>query len=197
VTHSTSRRTPRAAALLSLGLATLAGCHDLPERRGATVVEGIAPTGALEEKNPVDVVVPPVIDESGNPALPANALRSAFQRGLVKRRYSPLASEYIDMALVDGSYRPGTLEEDAVLAVIIEGWDTEHTESHGRIGVRAEVRLIDAATLSVLWSGRVDRKFEFGSLRGLTATRERFTNEACDQIAGEILAALPTRAPQP
>jgi hypothetical protein len=195
-TRPVLRRRPRSLALLGLGL-VLVACNNLPERRGASVVQGVAPSGALEEANPADIVVAPILDETGNRAFPAAMLREAFQAGLVKRRYSPLGLAYVDDHVVEGAYTPGTLEEDAVLTVIVESWDTTYLESRGGIAVRAEARLTDAATQGLLWSGRIDRSFDFGSLRARNPTRERFQREACDKIAGEILAALPARTPQP
>jgi hypothetical protein len=190
----------RALAFLALGLSTAlaAACNQIPKRRGATVVESVAPSGALEERNPVDVVVAAVIDESGNRACPTGILREAFYQGLVGRYYSPLALSFVDATVAEGdTYRPGTLREDAVLTVVIEGWDTAFWETNGALGVRAEARLLDARTMNVRWSGRIDGRYEFAHLRPRTASDRAFTESVCRELANEVLAALPSRRASP
>jgi hypothetical protein len=196
VNHLLSRRSPLALVTL-LVLVALTACNQLPKRRGAAVVEGIAPAGAIEESNPTDIVVPPVIDETGQAGFPAAALRECFQEGLVKRRYSPLSLEYVDLHVVDGIYSMGTLEEDAVLEIIVEDWDTTYLDARGAVGIRAVVRLVDASTRGLLWSGRIDQTFELGPLRNNRTTLEATYRRACEAIAPEVLAALPAHTPAP
>jgi hypothetical protein len=193
-------RSLRAVAFLALGLATVlaAACNQIPKRRGATVVESAAPRGALQEQNPNDVVVTAVIDESGNRACPTGILRSAFYECLVGRHYSPLALSFVDATVAEGdTYRPGTLREDAVLSVVIERWDTSFWETNSALELRAEARLLDARTMAVLWSGRVDDRYDFRHLRSRSATDLAFTQAACRELANEVLAALPPRKAAP
>lgn len=194
--HPNVRRSPLALLALFI-LASLTACNQLSPRRGSTVVEGVAPIGAIEEANPTDIVVAPVIDETRQRGFPAQTMRDSFQSGLVKRRYSPLSNEYVDLHVVDGVYTAGTLEEDAVLEVIVEDWDTAYLDARGAVGVRAVVRMVDASTQALLWSGRIDRTFELGPIRGKKTTTARLYERVCEEVATEVLAALPTREPAP
>lgn len=195
--HSIDWPIVRRALPALLVLLALTACNELPTRHGATIVPGVAPQGALEEANPSDIVVAPVIDETGRAGMPAQDLRTSFQRGLVKRRYSPLANEYVDLHVVDGVYSAGTLEEDAVLEVIVEDWDPTYLEARGAVGVRAVVRLVDASTQGLLWSGRIDQTVELGPLRNTKTTTGAVYQRVCDEVATEVLAALPAHAPAP
>lgn len=193
-------RSIRAVAFAVLALATVlaSACNQIPKRRGATVVESPAPSGALMEVNPVDVVVAAVIDESGNRACPTGILREAFYEGLVGRYYSPLSLSFVDATVAEGdTYRPGTLREDAVLSIVIERWDTSFFDTNSALGVRAEARLLDARTMGVLWSGRIDDRYDFGHLRPRSASDRAFTESVCRELANEILAALPPRKASP
>ena len=199
MTRSTARSVPRlpfprSAALLAVALA-LSACNDLPKRPGSTV-ETVS-SARLEKKNPVDVVVAPVENATGRKGVPVAALREAFQDGLVKRRYSPLALEYVDRKVVNAAYRPGLLQEEAVLQVVIEGWDDSLWESRGAITVKARARMLDAEDPAAgqLWVGSVDHRFDFGSKQDQLISADARLRFACDQIAAEILAALPARNP--
>jgi hypothetical protein len=191
----------RSLGLVALGCTFLAsGCSGPQTTRG---ISTISSGGALlEEKSPLEVVVAPVINASGNADVPAAHLRNAFQQGLVQRRYSPLALEFVDKKVghaSQASYRPGSLDEEAVFQIAIEHWDSSLWEIHSALMVKMQVRMLDARdpTAPALWTARVDRRFDF------TRDRERFTTEdaalrhASEEIAAEMLAALPTRSPAP
>jgi hypothetical protein len=145
------------------------------------------------------VVVAQVENESGNVKLPAAMLRSAFHQGLVKRRYSPLALEYVDRKSGDEEYRRGSLQEEAVLEIRVERWDTRLWEANSALLVKLDAHLIDAKDPSggELWSGRIDRRFDFGLERNQFPTQEALLRHVCTQIATEMLAALPARHARP
>lgn len=186
-----------AIALLSfLALGALGSCTSIPERRGATVETHSA--GRLEMKNPIDIVVAPVENTAGVKGVPIVALRESFQKGLVKRRYSPLALEYVDRKVVNAAYRPGSLNEEAVLQITVEQWDTSLWDSHSALNIKVQARMLDAANPGGgdLWSGRIDRRFELGPEREQFSTEEALVRHACEKIAAEVLAALPARNPE-
>jgi hypothetical protein len=175
----------------------LESCHQVPTQRGASVQtsSGIA----LEQKSPIDVVVAPVVNAAGTSKVPSAMLREAFQQGLVKRRYSPLALAYVDRKVTNSAYRPGTLQEQAVLRIAVERWDTSLWDVNNSVMVKAEARMLDAQNPggADLWSGRVDRRFDFGAQRERFTSQESMLRYVCDEIAAEVLAALPARSPEP
>lgn len=200
--HSFHDRSPRfassilaASACCALAL-SFAACSDIPKRKGASV-DTVSPV-RLDVTLPTEVVVAPILNPSANAKLPADALRESFQHALVRRRYSPLAIDYVDTQVVDAAYRPGSLQEEAVLEVTVERWDASLWEMRGSLTVKLNVRLVDARKSggSDLWSGRMDRRFDFAIAEGAGDARVRLKH-ACDEIANEVLAALPARQSQP
>jgi len=177
--------------------AVLAACSELPRRRGQAVESTSTPK--LDQQKPVDVVVAPVENETGRKDVPLAAMREAFEKGLVRRRYSPLATEYVDRRVVDASYTPGSLHEEAVLQVTIETWDVSLLETRGALIVKAHARLLDAKdpTNGQLWSGAIDHRFDLDATREHYSTKAAMLQQACERIADEILAALPARSAGP
>ncbi len=165
--------------------ATLAACNELPRRRGESV----------EKRNPIDLVVAPVENATGDKSVPLASLREAFQKGLVRRRYTPLALEYVDRKVVDAAYTPGSLKEEAVLQVTIEAWDKTLLDTRGALLVKAHARLIDAEnpTNGQLWGGFIDHRFDLEAEREQFSTEAALLDYACGRIAEEVLAALPAR----
>ena len=172
-------------------------CSEVPRRRGEAV-QTVA-SDKLATDSPVEVVVAPIENATGNSGVPLAMLRDAFQQGLVRRRYSPLALEYVDRKVVDATYAPGSLQEQAVLLVNIETWDTSLFETRGALVVKARARLVDARNPAngQLWSGAVDHRFDLEAEREKFSTSETFLRYACGQVADEILAALPARNTAP
>ena len=192
--HSTVRFViPASIAVAS----ALASCNELPRRRGEAVAT--ASTTKLEQQKPVDVVVAPVENTTGRKDVPLAAMRESFERGLVRRRYSPLATEYVDRRVVDAAYTPGSLQEEAVLQVTIETWDASLLDTRGALIVKARARLLDAKepTHGQLWSGAIDHRFDLNATKESYSTRAAMLQDACDRIAEEILAALPARSAGP
>jgi len=185
------------------GLVVLAGalvssaCNELPRRRGESV-QAVS-SGKLDEKNPVDIVVAPVENATGSKSVPLAALREAFQDGLLRRHYSPLALDYVDRKVVDATYQPGALQEEAVLQVKVETWDTSLLDSRGALKVKVHARLIDAESQGAvqLWSGFIDHRFDLDGARERFSTRQALLEYASEQIASEVLAALPARSAGP
>jgi hypothetical protein len=180
-----------------LGAATLVSCNELPRRRGQSVET--AATAKLDEMIPVDIVVAPIENETGRKDVPLASLREAFERGLVRRRYTPLATEYVDRRVVNASYAPGSLQEEAVFQVTVESWDASLLESRGALKVKARARLLDAreSTNGQLWTGSIDHRFELQGGREKFSTNQALLQYASELIAEEILAALPARSAAP
>ena len=148
----------------------------------------------LLEKNPVDVAVAPIQNAAGRD-VPASVLRACFQQELVSRRYSPLALDFVDRNVVDASYTPGASNEQAVMLIEIERWDTSLFKTHNAISTRMQVRMLDAQSGEELWTGRVDGRYDFGSALGNLPTESARVQHACKTIAAEILEKLPARDP--
>ena len=189
--------------LVALSTGTLAGsflgaCQPLPPApRGLDVT--VLPSEGLEDRQPNDVAIPPIELQDPGIKAPDLALRIAFQRALVQRHYAPLSLESVDRRVVDASYQPGNLREDAVLQVLVHRWDASHWDSSRDIFADVEVRLVDATRPDgePLWAGRLEQK-----LRGYPYA-SRYTNQAaliqrlCDDYAADVLGALPARAASP
>jgi hypothetical protein len=173
--------------------AALPACNELPHRRGESVQT--VSSGQLEKRNPIDLVVAPIENATGDNSVPLASLREAFQKGLVRRRYTPLALEYVDRKVVDAAYTPGSLKEEAVLQVTIEAWDKTLLDTRGALIVKAHARLIDAEnpTNGQLWGGFIDHRFDLEAEREQYSTEAALLEYACGRIAEEVLAALPAR----
>ena len=189
-------------AMFAGALLAFPSCQQLTPMGGRTV--DVITTGDLEAVGPIDIAVAPVVDltegvQGGE--IPDRILRTAFQRALLKRRYSPLSIGYVDSFVVDGAYAHGSAAEDAVLVLSIERWNDTLWEIHHALEITMEVRVVDptAPAGSDLWKGRVERRFDksdFPGHDGLSTDVQRFEN-ACNSIASEILAAMPARTSAP
>lgn len=173
-------------------LLALSACQTTPTPPGI----GIRDSGATKmmERAPIDIAVLPVVNTAGK-GVPTSVLRGSFQQGLVARRYSPLALEYVDRNVTDAAYNPGSADNQAVLTLTIERWDTSMWETQNTLQVKLAVHIVDAARggSEELWSGSVDQRFEFGSALDTLATQGSRIQFACDTIAAEVLEKLPLR----
>ena len=199
----------RLLPLACLSVLPAVACRSLPDPKGDEVQ--VLYEGALEEASPVDVVVAPVENRSGDPDVPGDLLRESFQRALVKRRYSPLALEFVEQAIeevevpsgdgegvvTEASYRPGSLGEDAVLRVIVHEWDDSLLDTHGIVDARIDAYMLDGAGGPELWGGRVVKRVNLTQYRTRAATDRALLAFGCDEMAEEVLAAMPARTPRP
>lgn len=195
---SSARSTLSSASFLSLALAasvfTFASCGSTPPVRGIGV-ESHA-TVDLSTKSPLEIAVVPVVNEAGKD-VPTSMLRSSFQHALVQRRYSPLSNEFVDKHVVDAGYNPGASDEQAVLEIKVLRWDASQLETRHMVSARVEVRMIDAAGGSDLWTGKVDQRFEFGPEIERLPNDAARNNAICERVAADILENLPVRNPRP
>jgi len=154
--------------------------------------------GRLTEVNPLEVVVLPIANATSGKTVPLDVMRTEFVEGLVNRRYTPLAVDYVDDRAVEASYRPGQMNEQAVLRVVVTGWDDALLSTHGRVTVQADIHLLDADPASAgeaLWGGTLSRDIQVGMERK-TSTRKAVAEIAAREFAQEALAALPPRDPR-
>lgn len=188
------RRLPRTLWMPCIAVVALAsGCRTVPTVPGAGVQ--VLYSGTLQEVRPVDVVVAPVENASGSSEVPAEALRAAFGRNLVKRRYSPLALPYVDRQVVEASYTPGSLREDAVLQIVVQRWDTSLWESKGAIDVSVEAWMLDAAQpgRAELWGGRLEERLMLQQELSSFGSQTALFDVVAERIATRILEAMPPR----
>lgn len=184
-----------ALAWLVGGLAP--ACHVTPDPPQRYVE--VLYRGTLEEAQPNDVVVPPVQNTSGEPQVPEGVLRAAFVRTLAKRRYAPLALEYVDRQVIEASYPPGSLGEQAVLQVEVRKWDTSRFSSHAVIDVEIEAWMLDADQpgRAELWGARIARSIDLSTDTARYASARLLFESVCDDLAADLLEAMPARSPQP
>ncbi len=179
------------AAAFCLGFAACQSTAPVPHGKGVEQ-HGLA---KLIEKNPVDVAVAPIQNLAGKD-VPVKELRECFQKGLVTRRYSPLAIAYVDRNTTEAGYKPGSSKEQAVLEIKVESFDTSVWKTRNAITARIQVRMVDAENGEELWSGRIDQRYEFGTSLEALPTETSRMHKACDTITNELLAALPARNPE-
>jgi len=199
--HRPGRRNRAALGLLATLVALACGaCQNLPKAPGRHVEELYH--GQLETVQPMDVVVAPIIDNSVDSnsvdgGVPSLELRQAFQRNLIRRRYSALALPYTDRRVVNAAYQPGALFEDAILQVTVRKWDLSKWKSHNQVSVNVEAWMLAAEDETELWGGRLVRTIDLSSVMEGRATEKGALTEAAETIAAELLEVMPARTPQP
>lgn len=179
---------------LSVSVLGVSSCGTTPAPRGVGVES--RPSGDLSAKSPLEIAVVPVVNEAGKD-VPTAKLRSSFQHALVQRRYSPLSLDFVDKHVTDASYNPGASDEQAVLEIKVERWDASLWDTRHVISARIQVNMIDAASGSNLWTGKVDQRFEFGPEVERLPTEAARNDAICERLASDILENLPVRNPRP
>jgi hypothetical protein len=190
-----ARSTVRIAGIaLSVSLGALA-CNttrkgdELPAVRGALT--------RLRELQPTDIAVAPVRDQTDAQRVPLDVFRSAFVETLIERRYSPLATDYVDANWIEASFR-GTPPPDGLLMVAVTAWDPSHLFSTGKVAATADVVLYEGGdtTGRVLWQLALEHEVDLGDGRGNPPTAgEDLIPEAVRQFAQKALQELPMRDP--
>lgn len=191
----------------ALLLLALASCRNLPSAIPAVPpqVEGGA-TPALARLNPSDVVVAPIEFAAEGITAPESALREAAAMTLAEHRYAPLSIAFVDGTLPPGggagvmeaSYRPGTLGEDAVLRTVVHGWDTSDWRSKRWLEVDLEFVLESpSAAQGVLWTARCTRRFDLRTEVRLAVNEAGRQEAACREIVKWTFSGLPDRTVRP
>ena len=177
-------------------LALLGACQELPHHPGRKVQ--ILQQNGLEAANPSDVAVAPVEIEKEGVKVPDHLLREVIGDALVRRRYTPLAIEYVDSRVVDASYQSGTLGEDAVCRLIVHDWDERAWDTGRVLKVDLEMRMVDSRDPEgrVLWSARYPGQVDVTGAES-HMTQDALYRHAIEQIAIELAGALPPRDTSP
>lgn len=154
--------------------------------------------GTLAQVQPADVAVAPVRNQSGSTTVPVGALRRTLYEGLVTRLYSPVDLGYVDARLAEASADPEALGADAVMYVVVTGWDTSLLESAAAIMASASVTIVEpgsAAAASPLWGVEVSRRIDLRGEARIYPERSELERRAAELFAAEVLALLPERDP--
>jgi len=157
--------------------------------------------GRLATVNPLEVVVPPIENNTGVETIPLGDLREKFHAGLVKLRYTPLSLDYVDRNAtpIEAGYQPGALGEQATLRVILTGWDDSLWRSRSRLVVDADVYLLDASNSELskaLWGGHVTRNIDLSLQAAAVSTPKAMLDRATSEFVDGVLASLPPRNPE-
>ena len=197
--HFASTRNLVSVALVSVLAFASSSCNATHVPRGADN-EGLV-TGRLLSVNPLEVVVLPIENHTGDASVPCAAIREEFQKGLVQLRYSPLALSFVDRSsgVVEASYKPGALGEHAVLRVVLTGWDDSRWKSHAHLVVDADVYMLDAANPDpsmALWGGHAVRTADLELQRNSVAGDGALLQRAVEEVVNGILGSLPARNPE-
>jgi hypothetical protein len=187
-------RCRRALLLLCASLLGM-GCRTLPDTPGRHAQEIYH--GQLEIIQPADVVIAPLIDKSGGNHVPDLMLREAFQRNLIKRRYSALALPYTDSRVVNASYQPGALSEDAILQVTVHEWNMDRWKSNKEVRVNVEAWMLSGGGDTQLWGGRFEKTFYLEREMSNRPTEKGAFEATTEIIAAELLEIMPARTPKP
>ncbi len=194
------------AALLMTCVAGLSACAmpgSLPERRGSEVT--VLAGAGLSQLNPGDVAVAPVVMQMPDAtqrvldSVPDVGLRAAMQRALVRRRYSPLSIDFVDSRLVNASYRPGAVGEEAVCEIVVHSWETRFWETDHALVVDVEVRMVDPTApegSTPLWAARMDGRVEANTVQHYTSDADMQAS-VLDEIALDLMARMPARDTSP
>lgn len=206
--QSATRTLAAIAVLIGGGTA----CQTTPRMPGRDV--DVTAQGRLEQVNPSDIAVLPIVLGTAGVAPPTDTLRRSAMKGLVRRRYSPLSEELVDEKMVPlepaveasagtganagvpvaASYSPGDLGADAVLEVTVLRWDDKSWEVRRTIGVGISARLIDPRDPlgPELWGATVDRDFRVPP-DGPVPRPDKALRAVCDDVFTELFARLPAR----
>jgi hypothetical protein len=177
--------------------ALAAACTTPPPLPPGADNPGLSARG-LKEVNPLDVAVLKVENQTGRSGLPLETMRQQFHAGLVERHYSPLALDYVDGRAVEAGYQPGASEENALLKVVVTGWDDRNWKTHARLVIDADVWLLDASrpmSEQALWGGHVSRTMEMGRVRDIVVGDRQLLDRTVADFVTEVLASLPARRP--
>jgi len=154
--------------------------------------------GSLEALNPADVAVAPLEIVPEGLRVPSDLLREVVCEALVKRRYSPLALDFVDSRVVDASYRPGSLGEDAVCQVVVHAWNEAKWETGRVIEADLELRLVDPRDPGgrPLWAARYPGSVDATSMEN-HVTEPVLYRWALSELVAELAGALPPRSTLP
>lgn len=190
-----SMRGATSLILFVLVAVSASSCYRLKALEGESTE--VITTGDLGAR--VEFAVAPIVDDRKvmTKALPTDTIRRAFQMALLKRRYSPLSLDYVDSQVVNASYAPGAAQEEAMLRITIEEWDSALWDIHRALEVTIEVEAIDpqAPAGAVLWKARSSRRFDkadFGEPAHQPTELQRMQH-ACEVIANELMRKMPAR----
>jgi hypothetical protein len=201
--HTRSFIRPAILAMGALSVALIASCSNLPHIAGDGVT--VVQTGTMTEMDPNDIVVAPLILGEGV-EVSDRMLRDAFVNALVERHYAPLSLDFVDSTLpepisrangdvgtINASYVRGTLDEDAVLQIIVNEWDASLWSARKAIQAKIEVRMENPAGGPSMWVATFNDRRDFATREKHHATAISLRKEAFGEIAQEILSQLPER----
>lgn len=199
--------TARLVPALTLLLA--AACREIPAPYQLPDLPSEVPTvdRGLSRVNPTELAIAPLeFATQASQRAPQTHLRMAAAEWLTYHRYSPLSLEFVDgtvpggatSRVIDASYRPGSVGEDAVVRIVVHGWDEGSWISSQKLEVDVEV-LIESpvAAEGTLWTARLERSFDFADEVRLEANHVARMRKACSLIMEEALSNLPDRVVEP
>jgi len=169
-------------------------CRDLPTQYGREV-QVLQEGRQLSALNPNDIVVAPVEHSIPDLRVPDRELRTAFQGMLIRRLYSPLALDFVDSRVIEASYPAGTLKEQAVLQIVIHGWDDQYWGARDAMVVDIEARMLDSRNPDgpPLWAARLPRRFDMAEEASRATSDTMLRRMLCERIARDLLSVMPRR----
>ena len=164
------------------------------------VTPSVSPSVRLAAEAPVNIAVIPVYDNSAQQSASwlLDDMRQAAEYTLPTRRYSPMATQWVDQRLVTAAVPAslrepssvaqlrGRFEEDAILAIMVNQWDEADLMRSARVHFDLEAALLGGDNGETLWSGRLH-----GSIKaGADGPAPRDRRERARDVARRAVEAL-------
>ncbi|MEQ8763069.1 MAG: hypothetical protein RL885_04025 [Planctomycetota bacterium] len=186
-----------------LGLAVLAGCQipEVPEVAGSEVE--IDP--GYEANCPLEIAILPVQSVLADHRDVLPTIRQGVYSQLIQKRYTALNLAYVDEEIdlldaggqgdreIDFGRIRGQMEEDAMLRVRLESFDTEPYHTRGRIVIGADWLLIDSQSGEQLWRARVEEVVDMREERDVLTMKREYEPRAIELYVKSVLARLPDK----
>jgi hypothetical protein len=189
---------------LTLGLTAplallFASCENLPRLPGSAPITqstDFHPAEGLAERQPAEIALAPIRNQSSIESLPLVELREDIYRELINRLYSPLDLDFVDRHW-EGSSFSGAAPPDALLTIVVTDWDANSLATEGELKATLELRIFDgdSAENPVLWGVDATRTVDLHQGQGTAGLVRDLYPEALRALAEEVIQLLPERDP--
>lgn len=183
---------PAILTLLVISAASCAGPLTQPARPFPFTEFGSQ--AGLEARQPTDILVAPVHDQTGTDRVPTEAFQKAVVTGLVDRLYSPLSGAASEADAAEASMM---MSSDGIFQIVVTRWDESQLGGAGKIEIEAEARLVDGTdpNRALLWGVSLGRAVEVSSRLRQQLTEAEVRARAAQGFSRELLALVPERDP--
>ncbi|HET6204407.1 MAG TPA: hypothetical protein VFI25_16570 [Planctomycetota bacterium] len=165
-----------------------------------------SPVDAIRASNPSDIAILRPIDGTEGAAgqaartgtVPLERFQQVAYKECLKRRYAPLALDFVDRAwraAEASSGGKGMCGEDAYLWIRVNRFDTSRLEPQGEVRIAADFFLNDGKTGTMLWSAKADRRIVLRREAEVLRDESLLRRAAVERFVEYALQGLPPRVP--